>query len=113
MIYYIGYYSPQDNQQTRKIILSAVNKMDYIINTINSLGDSQTIVSCSETKEKRGYMGEEIQLKDNVNLKTFRTFGRKNAFTKLADMVFIKLQMFFYLLKRLKKDENRGYDRTG
>lgn len=105
MIYYIGYYSPQDNQQTRKIILSAVNKMDYIINTINSLGDSQTIVSCSETKEKRGYMGEEIQLKDNVNLKTFRTFGRKNAFTKLADMVFIKLQMFFYLLKRLKKDD--------
>lgn len=105
MIYYIGYYSPQDNQQTRKIILSAVNKMDYIINTINSLGDSQTIVSCSETKEKRGYMGEEIQLKDNINLKTFRTFGRKNAFTKLADMVFIKLQMFFYLLKRLKKDD--------
>lgn len=105
MIYYIGYYSQQGNQQTRKIVLSAVNKMDYIINTINSLGNSQTIVSCSETKEKCGYIGDEIKLKDNVNLKTFRTFGRKNTFTKLADMVFIKLQMFFYLLKRLKKDD--------
>lgn len=104
-LYYIGYYSRQNDSQNRKIILAAVNKMNYIIDTLKRQGINQTIVSCSNTKDKKGYAGSLEKLDENTALKQFRTFGRKNILTKAADYAFMKLQLFFYLLKNIKKDD--------
>lgn len=105
MIYYIGLYTDSENAENRHSYLSAVNKMNYIINALESLGFEQTVVSCCETNDKRGYSGTTKKLNENVMLKNFRTFGRKNIFTKVADLFFIKIQLIFYLLKNIKKDD--------
>ena len=104
-LYYIGYYAHQNDSQNRKIILAAVNKMNYIIGAIKKNGYEQTIVSCCTTKDKKGYAGSLDELDKNTFLKQFRTFGRKNLITKTADYVFMKLQLFFYLLKNIKKED--------
>lgn len=105
MLYYIGLYSQQQNTQNRNSVLAAVNKMNYIIGVIKKNSYEETIVSCCTTKDKKGYSGEFVELYKNVFLKTFYTFGRKNVLTKAADCAFMKLQLLFYLLKSLKKDD--------
>ena len=105
MLFYIGYYENEPNLQNRNSVLSATNKMDYIIETIKKNGFEQTVVSCCTTKDQKSYGGKFTELEKNVYLKTFYTFGRKNIFTKAADFVSIKFQMLFYLLKKIKKDD--------
>lgn len=105
MLYYIGLYSQQQNTQNRNSVLAAVNKMTYIIGAIKKNGYEETIVSCCTTKDNKSYRGEFAEINKNVFLKTFYTFGRKNILTKAADYAFMKLQLFFYLLKNIKKDD--------
>ena len=105
MLYYIGFYAQQQNLQNRHMILAAVNKMDYIIHTLKKSDVRQTIVSCCVTNDKKSYSGMSQKIDENIILKTFRTFGRKNILTKAADIFFIKFQMILYLLKNVKKND--------
>lgn len=105
MIYYVGYYFANGNPQSRNGVLSAVNKMNYIIETVNSLGLDQTVVSTAMTKNNCFYKGFEEEIYEGVKLKYFATFGRKNLLTKLADNLFCKIQLIGYMIKHLKKDD--------
>lgn len=105
MLYYLGYYCAKGNPQNRNCVLSATNKMDYIINAIADINVEQTVVSCAVTKSNRFYRGFEQELDNGVKLKQLTTFGRKNILTKLADFLFIKPQLIVYLLTHVKKND--------
>jgi glycosyltransferase involved in cell wall biosynthesis len=105
MLFYIGFYADEKNSQNRRIVLSATNKMKYIIDTIEKLGIKQQLVSFGMTLDKKGYPASLEKISENVYLKQFKTFGRKNIFTKALDIYFSKLQLICYLLKNVKASD--------
>lgn len=105
MLFYIGFYAEEKNVQNRNIVLSATNKMKYIVGTIEKLGIEQQIVSFSMTMDKQSYPASFEKISENVYLKLFKTFGRKNIFTKALDIYFSKLQLICYLLKNVKASD--------
>ena len=105
MLFYIGFYADEKNSQNRRIVLSATNKMKYIIDTIEKIGIKQQLVSFGMTLDKKGYPASLEKISENVYLKQFKTFGRKNIFTKALDIYFSKLQLICYLLKNVKASD--------
>lgn len=103
---YICLYDTDDTQN-RKYVLSAKNKIDYILSSLEKTTD-QTIevISVAETKDTRHQCGRKKQMSENVSLKLFFSFGRKNILTKLLDMVFLPVNLFIYLLKNTSRNEN-------
>jgi glycosyltransferase involved in cell wall biosynthesis len=57
------------------------------------------------TLDKKGYPASLEKISENVYLKQFKTFGRKNIFTKALDIYFSKLQLICYLLKNVKASD--------
>ena len=104
-MFYIGFYADEKNSQNRRIVLSATNKMKYIIDTIEKSGIKQQLVSFGMTLDKKGYPASLEKISENVYLKQFKTFGRKNIFTKALDIYFSKLQLICYLLKNVKASD--------
>lgn len=102
---YIGYYDTRESDENRNYVLAAVNKMDYIINTIICLGYDVEIVSASETRNAKGYEGREILLGNGKKLKLFRTIGRTNKLTCILNRLITKLDFFFYLLFKIQRNE--------
>ncbi len=105
MLFYIGLYVDEKNIQNRKVALSATNKMKYIIDAIHKSGIKQEIVSYSSTNDTRYYPASFEKIKDDIYLKQFKTFGRKNIFTKALDMIFLRVQLICYLLKNVKASD--------
>ncbi len=105
MLFYIGFYEDEKNAQNRRAVLSATNKMKYIIDTIEILGIKQQIVSVSMTMDKTGYPASLQKISENIYIKFFKTFGRKNIVTKALDIYFLKLQFVFYILKNVKSSD--------
>lgn len=102
---YIGYYDTRESDENRNYVLAAVNKMDYVINTITRLGYDVEIVSASETRNVKGYAGREVLLGDAKKLRLFRTIGRTNKFTCILNRLITKLDFFFYLLFEIQRNE--------
>lgn len=105
MIYYVGYYADAQNKQNRNAVLSATNKMRYIMDAIEAIGESFLAVSCAVTKNKKGCAGCREKITDKSYCKYFKSFGRKNIITKLLDIVVLNLQVFLFLLFNVKKDD--------
>lgn len=105
MLFYIGYYADNANAENRHIYLSAVTKMQYIIDTLDTIGVPLQVVSCSNTRDPRGYAGRVEQISKNVSVKYFRTFGKRNLLTKLLDIGLSRGRLFLYLMKHVAKED--------
>lgn len=105
MVYYIGFYADEKNAENRKVYLSAVNKMRYIIEAVEKSEIPQQVISCAATLDKCSHKASLKKHIGNTYLKTFFTFGRKNKVIGLLNGSIIRLQMICYLLKNCKKDD--------
>ncbi len=103
---YIAYYDTLENkEEKRNYILAATNKMNYICQALNAIGENVEIVSASGTWNKCTYRGKKVNLNDQNTLKLFFSLGRGNKVKNVLDRFILKVLMFFYLLKNIKKDE--------
>lgn len=103
---YISYYDTLDNkEENRSYTLAATNKMDYIIGALNRVGESVEIVSASGTLGKKACRGRLKDLGNGNSLKLFYSLGRGNKIKNVVGRVILKAAMFFYLLKKIKKNE--------
>lgn len=105
MIYYIGHYADKTMIKKRHVYLSAVNKMEYIINVIDNLGYQQKIISCSVSSQKSSDKANDINIGLNSSVHYFKTYGRKNIFTKLIDYIFLPLRLFFYIVNNISYND--------
>ena len=106
MVYYIGYYTSEENPQNRNSVPAGLTKMRYIAEAMENAGIQYEIVSCAVTKNQTSFSSFKENVSDSAFCKYFRTYGRKNVVTKLLDLIFIKIQLLFYLLKNVKKNDN-------
>lgn len=102
---YLGYYDVKESTENRNYTLSAANKMDYIINTINKLGYDVEIISASGTRENKSYKGKTVILNENKKLKLFFTLGRSNKIKNILNYLIMQIEIFFYLLIHIQRGE--------
>ena len=101
-VYYLCRYVDGENKQNRKAFLSAVNKIDYIIDCIINAGNTVTVVSFADSADAENKKGEFKQLKDGLFLKTFFSLGNKNVFARVIGRSLLKLSYLLYLIKTVK-----------
>ncbi|MFI3914324.1 hypothetical protein [Carnobacterium maltaromaticum] len=105
-IKYIGFYDREENKkENRNYVLSAVNKMDYIINSLVREGFSVEIISPSWTYNKKRYFSSLTEIKKNVKLKLFKTLPWGNKLFKFISLLYSAISLFFYVMKNSEKNE--------
>ncbi len=104
-IKYISYYDCALNKaENRNYVLAATNKMDYICSAVKTVGYDVQIVSASGTKGKKPVKGK-VYDKEGISVKLFSSIGRGNKIKNIIDIIFLEIQLFFYLLFNIKNDE--------
>lgn len=103
---YIAYYDIKKYaSENRKYILAAANKMEYICNSLHSVGENVDIISVAGTKNKKFCYGRTDKLAFG-RLKCFPSIPNLNALFRRIDSIFIRICLFGYLLKNAKKNEH-------
>lgn len=103
-IFYISYYSSPSDAEKRNAVLSAVNKMDYICESLEKNECEVEIVSASQALEKKYCKGRKEKITDRTTLKLFSSLPNLNKIVSLVNRIYMKAQMFFYMLKNTKRD---------
>lgn len=104
-IKYIGFYNSLENANENRIsVMSATNKMDYIISKFNQLDYEVDLISPSWTNNDRWYSKKIIELNNKTHLFLPPTIPWKKKM-KLLSVLFSQLWLFFNLLFSTKKDE--------
>lgn len=106
-IKYIGFYEEIDSKYKRNSCLSAINKMNYIIEAIVKIGINVEIISpawyidsyAPTTSE------EKIYLNESVSLVKAPSFATKNKLATRFKYHFSQIWLFIYLIKNTKKNE--------
>lgn len=106
-IKYIGFYNHNSSKINRTCALSAVNKMDYVISSLNEIGYGVDIISPSwlNNNENRFFKGGETK---TLNKNKYIYCPSFNSRTKVLNYITILLSwiwLFFYLLFNTKKGE--------
>ncbi|MEW8992884.1 glycosyltransferase [Clostridium sp.] len=105
-IKYVGFYDSFANStENRNSCLSATNKMNYIIKSLNKNGYDVEIISPSWTINNKFYKGKTVQVMPKVRLKLFPTLPWKCKLFKVVSVIFSFLCMFFYLIFNSAKNE--------
>lgn len=99
-IYYIAIYANDE----RYCALSAKLKIDGIIAELVEKGYQVEMISLASTHGPKTCKKNYLKLKD-FNLKLFTTLGRKNFLIQCLDYIYVRLQAFFYILKKIKHDD--------
>ena len=90
-VYYLCYFDTPDNkQQDRNFVLSAVTKSTYIANALVRAGNEVEIVSASGTKSNSFCKGGVKQLSENLSLRLFDAKPTDNVIKRVLARNFLK-----------------------
>lgn len=102
-IYYIGYYSDDLN---RKFVLSAKNKMDYIIEVLNRIGYKVNIISASGGKKQAfKYLKKEKKQLTINELHVPSAICTTSRFPNKIVLFNIKFNIILFFLFNIKEDD--------
>lgn len=106
-IKYIGFYDIHDSKYKRNGSLAAINKMNYMANSISKLGIKVSIISPSWIIENKNIITKKecIKIKDNIKLINIPSFGTKSRILRYIRTKISSIYLFIYLLKNVKKEE--------
>lgn len=100
---YLAMYDVEQNKDENRVYtLSAVNKVNSIIETLTNLGVDVEIVSLSYTIGKKNCPGHLIDIIPNVRLRLFSSIGRVNYISRIINRVYMQLQLIVYLITHLR-----------
>ncbi len=102
-IKYISYYDTPEGKT--EVALSAVNKMNYIIDVLRRINMNVDIISASICNSEIKTTGEYRKIRDGVMLKTFDSFPGGNIFKRFIRRLKIKRQLKSYLNKNIKNGD--------
>ena len=102
---YLAFYDTVENRaEKRNCVLSSANKLRYIFTCLERLQIPCEILSASGTKGKKSVKKKEVKLSECLTLKLPFSFGQKNKFCLLCDMIQLKAHLLLELLK-ISRDE--------
>lgn len=106
-IKYIGYFDVQNSDVSRKYVVSASNKMEYIAQAINHAGYDVEIVSTSASTESkfRWFSAEVKQQNSQLKVRYFATFGGSARILRALRIIWHTLNLFFFLVRNTRRNE--------
>lgn len=108
-IKYIGFYNPLNNEFNRVGTLAAINKMNYISDSIINAGYSVNIVSPSWINDSYGNSKHEklsvSQIAPYKKVTLISSWGTKNKISRNLKIIYSLVWLFFWLLKNVKANE--------
>ena len=105
-IKYICFFDSQDVDNERYYVVSATNKMQYIINVLCDFGIRPNLISCSwSTRRKVGYVNGFTDVRDNYDITFFPSFGGRGILVKTIQKFLFKYNLFWYLIKNAQRGE--------
>ena len=99
MIKLLAYYDVDKDKSN--VVLSAVNKLNYIIDSIVSCGQNVDVISPSLSVGNKKLGGRYEKIKDGVTLKTFDSLPGGNAFKRFIRRKHVYVQLKRYLKENL------------
>ncbi len=103
-IKYIIHYDI-NTDEGRNFALSAVNKANYIIETLAELGYSVEIISASLISSKKCARGSKLKLSDKVSLTKLPAVKSKGIIGKIIAHIWQKIALLIYLLFNTHKGD--------
>jgi len=106
-IKYLGFYDLESSPYARQHSLSAVNKMNYLIEKLNHIGISVHQISSAwyVVPDAPFTRKKEIIVHDNFKVTFVPSFPTRNRYTKYIKVFFTKIWLFFYLLWHVRRNE--------
>lgn len=106
-IRYIGFYDLLETRFQKNSCLSAINKMNYIVEAINHMGIKVEIVSPSWYVDSNAPYTKPNKniIDDNISLIQGPSFGTKNKITGKIKYYVSLIWLFYYLVLNVKKEE--------
>ena len=102
-LFYLGYYDTPEGKTS--IVLSAVNKMNYIMSAMRGLDYQIEIISASSSFSHDTVKRETRELADGMRLTTFTSLPSGNILRRIIRRFYLKAQLKNYLFRHLKKDD--------
>ena len=105
-IKYIGFYDCVENKsENRNYVLSAVNKMNYIIDTVSRNNVEVEIISPSWTYNNKYYRSKTKYINHNIKLILSPTLPWGGFLRKIFSIIFTNLWIIMYFIKNVNKEE--------
>lgn len=105
MIYYIAFYNPIQELGNRVANYAGEDKIDYICDAINDLGESVTILSNAKSIVNR-FLKKSIYTKsENRQVVMFASLPSRGRLLHAIDVMYGYFQLAVYLLNHVKKDD--------
>lgn len=105
-IYYMGYYDSFDHkEQNRNFELAAQTKMSYIISALEKSDYSVEVVSPVVSADNRFCKRKVMPVGKQSRLHLFDAWPRKPRLLRVIGRYITDFQVFFYLLRNLKKTD--------
>ena len=102
-IKYIGVYDQASSRNDKDISIACVKKMDYVIQTINSLGIGCDVISIARTKDKCQHLKETEIGKNRIIIGP--AIGSKNKLISRIGELQIRIWLFLYLLFCVSRED--------
>ena len=105
-VYYLGYYDTIENkEEKRNYVLSASNKMSYIIEALENAGYDVEVISASHTGNNRFYRGKLVSIGKNSKLRLFDTTPWGNKICRVISILSMRYQYYKYILNNLTAND--------
>lgn len=104
---YIGYFDFQDSTIPRNYVVSASNKIEYIVEALNQAGIDVELISASASIEPK-FKWHKAEIKDrspHFKVRLFATFGGSLKIIRLLRTAWHTVALFLYLLLHTHKDD--------
>lgn len=102
-IYYLSYYDTPDSESN--IVLSAVNKIDYILQVLQKMQYSVDIISACMASTAMLRKGQFRAIKEGITLKTFTSLPNGNIVKRVLRRFYLRKQIKKYFNKNLHKND--------
>lgn len=105
MVYYVAYYNPKAEENKRVANYAGEDKIDYICETLNKIGEDVTILS--NTKSIMRFFLKRVEYNETNTKKIimFSSLPNVNRLVHIIDILFGYIQLVMYLIKKIKKDD--------
>lgn len=104
---YIGYFDFQDSTIPRNYVVSASNKIEYIVEALNQAGIDVELISASASIETnfKWHNAEIKERSPHFKVRFFATFGGSQKIIRLLRTAWHTVALFLYLLLHTYKDD--------
>lgn len=106
-IFYLGFFSPKEIEgEFRRDFPAADTKISYICDAMVRGGVEKVhVISAADSRKCGVCPGSVTNVDEHIVLKTFSSLGQKGKLRRILSHVFLKLQLFLYLLTGLSEQD--------